>query len=66
MWQVNGRSSTSWDDDVRLDLYDVDNWLLAPDLAIRTQTVPAVSPVEGHPDPMRFVRGASPLVVHGT
>jgi lipopolysaccharide/colanic/teichoic acid biosynthesis glycosyltransferase len=42
MWQVHGRSSASFDDYARLDLYYVDNWSLTQDLAIIARTVPAV------------------------
>jgi exopolysaccharide biosynthesis polyprenyl glycosylphosphotransferase len=42
MWQVSGRSSASFDDYVRLDLYYVDNWSLLTDLAIVCKTVPSV------------------------
>ena len=42
MWQVNGRSDTSFEDYTRLDLYYVDNWSLATDLAIMLKTLPAV------------------------
>ncbi|MCB0977737.1 MAG: sugar transferase, partial [Acidimicrobiales bacterium] len=42
MWQVNGRSSSSFEDYVRLDLYYVDNWTLTTDLAIVLKTIPAV------------------------
>ena len=42
MWQVNGRSSSSFDDYVRHDLYYVDNWTLLTDLAIVAKTVPVV------------------------
>src|SRR5262245_65978920 len=34
MWQVNGRSSSSFEDYERYDLYYVDNWSLLTDLAI--------------------------------
>ena len=42
MWQVHGRSDTSFEDYTRLDLYYVDNWSLTTDLAIMLKTVPAV------------------------
>jgi exopolysaccharide biosynthesis polyprenyl glycosylphosphotransferase len=42
MWQVHGRSSASFAEYVRLDLYYVDNWSLVNDLAIVAKTVPAV------------------------
>ena len=42
MWQVSGRSSTRFDEYVRLDLYYVDNWSLVTDVAIILRTVPSV------------------------
>jgi exopolysaccharide biosynthesis polyprenyl glycosylphosphotransferase len=42
LWQVSGRSSLSWDDAVRLDLYYVENWSLVGDLAILMRTFRAV------------------------
>jgi lipopolysaccharide/colanic/teichoic acid biosynthesis glycosyltransferase len=42
MWQVNGRSESSFEDYQRLDLYYVDNWSLVTDLMILVKTVPAV------------------------
>ncbi|MBX3315177.1 MAG: sugar transferase [Actinobacteria bacterium] len=42
MWQVSGRSDSSFEDYTRLDLYYVDNWTLTTDLAIVFRTVPAV------------------------
>ena len=42
MWQVSGRSDTSFEDYTRLDLYYVDNWTLTTDLAILAKTLPVV------------------------
>lgn len=42
LWQVSGRSDLSWEDAIRLDLYYVENWSLAGDLAILWKTGKAV------------------------
>ena len=42
MWQVSGRSGTSFDEYARLDLLYVHNWSLQSDMTILAQTVPAV------------------------
>lgn len=42
MWQVSGRSDSSFEQYKRLDLYYVDNWSLAHDLRICWKTVPIV------------------------
>lgn len=42
LWQVSGRSTLSWDDSVRLDLYYVENWSLTGDLVILWRTLRAV------------------------
>lgn len=42
MWQVNGRSSVSFDEYARLDLHYVNNWSMGTDLAILAKTLPAV------------------------
>ena len=49
MWQVSGRSGTTFDEYKRLDLYYVDNWSLLHDLRIVSKTFGAVL----------FQRGAS-------
>ncbi|MDN4641989.1 sugar transferase [Agreia sp. PsM10] len=42
LWQVSGRSSLSWDDAIRLDLYYIENWSLTRDISILLRTVKAV------------------------
>ena len=42
MWQVSGRSNTSFEDYKRLDLYYVDNWSLSHDIRICAKTVGVV------------------------
>lgn len=42
LWQVNGRSNTSYDHRVECDRYYVNNWSLALDISILLRTVPAV------------------------
>jgi exopolysaccharide biosynthesis polyprenyl glycosylphosphotransferase len=47
MWQVSGRSATTFEEYTRLDLYYVDNWSLVVDLAILVKTIPAVLKSDG-------------------
>jgi exopolysaccharide biosynthesis polyprenyl glycosylphosphotransferase len=47
LWQVSGRSSLTWNETVRLDLYYVDNWSMLTDLVIIAKTVKAVVGSEG-------------------
>ncbi len=42
LWQVSGRSDTSFDRWIELDLKYIDDWSLALDLSILLKTVPAV------------------------
>ena len=42
LWQISGRSDLPWDEAVRLDLYYVENWSPAFDLAILFKTLLAV------------------------
>jgi exopolysaccharide biosynthesis polyprenyl glycosylphosphotransferase len=46
MWQVSGRSNSSFEEYKRLDLYYVDNWSLAHDLRICRKTVRVI--LTGH------------------
>lgn len=47
MWQVSGRSGTTFDEYTRLDLYYVHNWSLLIDLSIMAKTIPAVLKSDG-------------------
>jgi exopolysaccharide biosynthesis polyprenyl glycosylphosphotransferase len=42
LWQVSGRSNLAWEDAIRLDLYYVENWSVAGDIAILWRTLKAV------------------------
>ncbi|WP_349309090.1 sugar transferase [Microbacterium sp. MM2322] len=42
LWQVSGRSTLSWEDALRLDLYYVENWSFMQDLQILVRTLSAV------------------------
>ncbi len=42
LWQVLGRSDTSFDEMIRLDIYYAENWTPGMDLRILLQTIPAV------------------------
>lgn len=42
LWQVSGRSTLSWDDAIRLDLYYVENWSFMQDVQILFRTIKAV------------------------
>jgi lipopolysaccharide/colanic/teichoic acid biosynthesis glycosyltransferase len=47
LWQVNGRSRTSFDDMVRLDLQYAENWSLWLDIKIMLKTLSALFKSEG-------------------
>jgi exopolysaccharide biosynthesis polyprenyl glycosylphosphotransferase len=42
LWQVSGRSSLTFEEMVRLDLFYIENWSVALDLTLLFRTVPAV------------------------
>lgn len=42
IWQVNGRSNTSFDDWIKQDLDYIDRWSIAMDVSILVRTIPAV------------------------
>lgn len=47
LWQVSGRSNTSYDDRVKLDMHYVHNWSVWLDIQILFKTFPAVMKGEG-------------------
>lgn len=47
LWQVSGRSSLTFDEMVRLDLYYIENWSVGFDMALMMRTVPAVLSARG-------------------
>jgi len=42
LWQVSGRSTLSFEEMVRLDLYYIQNWSIGMDIRILLKTIPAV------------------------
>lgn len=42
LWQVSGRSSLTFDEMIKLDLFYIENWSVGFDLALLLRTVPAV------------------------
>ncbi len=42
LWQISGRSETTWEDAVRFDLYYVENWSIGLDVSILFRTALAV------------------------
>lgn len=42
LWQVSGRSSLTFDEMVRLDLFYIENWSVGFDLSLMLRTIPAV------------------------
>lgn len=47
LWQVSGRSTLTFDEMVRLDLFYIENWTVGFDLALLMRTVPAVLFADG-------------------
>jgi lipopolysaccharide/colanic/teichoic acid biosynthesis glycosyltransferase len=46
-WQVSGRSDTTYNERVRLDMEYIHNWSLSFDMQIILQTIPAVLKGDG-------------------
>jgi lipopolysaccharide/colanic/teichoic acid biosynthesis glycosyltransferase len=42
LWQVLGRSNTTFDEMVHLDIYYAENWSVSMDMRILLKTIPAV------------------------
>lgn len=47
LWQINGRSTLTWQESIRLDLRYVENWSIMLDLSILLKTAQAVVAKEG-------------------
>ena len=47
LWQVSGRSTLSFDDCVRLDIFYIENWSLVYDLYILARTIPDLVTARG-------------------
>ncbi|MDA3936866.1 MAG: sugar transferase, partial [Actinomycetota bacterium] len=47
LWQVSGRSSLSFDDMVRLDLFYIQNWSVGFDMSLLLRTIPVVLRADG-------------------
>jgi undecaprenyl-phosphate galactose phosphotransferase len=47
LWQVSGRSNTSYDERVELDMEYIDTWTIWSDVKIILRTLPAVAKGEG-------------------
>ncbi len=47
LWQVSGRSNTSYDERVNLDMQYIDNWSIFMDIKILFKTIPAVMKGDG-------------------
>jgi undecaprenyl-phosphate galactose phosphotransferase len=47
LWQVNGRSSLTWEEALRFDLFYVENWTLSMDIRVLFRTLRVVIAREG-------------------
>ncbi|MDI6711722.1 MAG: sugar transferase [Anaerosomatales bacterium] len=47
LWQVSGRSHLTFDEMIRLDLFYIENWSVAFDIALLVRTLPAVLAAHG-------------------
>ena len=47
LWQVSGRSNTSYDERVNLDMQYIDHWSIFMDVKILLKTIPAVMKGDG-------------------
>ncbi len=47
LWQVSGRSHLTFDEMIRLDLFYIENWSVAFDIALLARTLPAVLAAHG-------------------